>query len=231
MEAAVGRRDPAKQLIPPEMWRPAVTVDAVTLADYREYVARMYLADTDLVAFRRARDELFATHPQSPIPAGERATFTGVRYFPENADARVTVTMRPPASGARDDELEIDSGGEDGVLRYRRVGVLDTPWGDLTLFWLAAYGGGLFLPVKDGTAARGFDGPRSYGAGRYLTDTVKGTFGRGLVIEAPDRVRLDFNYAYNPSCAYDDRWACPLAPAENRLDAPIRAGELAYHPW
>jgi hypothetical protein len=60
---------------------------------------------------------------------------------------------------------------------------------------------------------------------------VKGTFGRGLVIEAPDRVRLDFNYAYNPSCAYDDRWACPLAPAENRLAAPVRAGELAYHPW
>jgi len=203
-------------------------VDAVTLADYREYVARMYLADTDLAAFRAARDKLFATHPQSPIPADERAAFTGVRYFPENLDARATVAMRPADTT---DELEIDSGGEDGVLRYRRVGILDTPWGDLTLFWLAAYGGGLFLPVRDGTASRDFDGPRSYGAGRYLTDTVKGTFGRGVVIEASDRVRLDFNYAYNPSCAYDDRWACPLAPPENRLAAPIRAGELAYHPW
>ena len=203
-------------------------MDAVTLADYREYVARMYLADTDLAAFRAARDKLFATHPQSPIPADERAAFTGVRYFPENLDARATVAMRPADTT---DELEIDSGGEDGVLRYRRVGILDTPWGDLTLFWLAAYGGGLFLPVRDGTASRDFDGPRSYGAGRYLTDTVKGTFGRGVVIEASDRVRLDFNYAYNPSCAYDDRWACPLAPPENRLAAPIRAGELAYHPW
>lgn len=203
-------------------------MDAVTLADYREYVARMYLADSDLVAFREARDKLFATHTQSPIPADERPAFTGVRYFPENPDARATVTMRPPDAT---DELEIDSGGEDGVLRYRRVGILDTPWGDLTLFWLAAYGGGLFLPVRDGTASRDFDGPRSYGAGRYLTDTVKGTFGRGVVIEASDRVRLDFNYAYNPSCAYDDRWACPLAPPENRLAAPIRAGELAYHPW
>jgi uncharacterized protein (DUF1684 family) len=193
--------------------------DAATLADYRERVARMYLADTDLATFRAARDQLFGSHPQSAIPPADRAGFTGLRYFPESDEARTTVTMRP-GDGS---ELEIDSGGEDGVLRYRRVGLLDSPWGELTLFWLAAYGGGLFLPFRDGTAPR-----ETYGAGRYLTDTVKGTFGRGVVIEAPDRVRLDFNYAYNPSCVYDDRWACPLAPPENRLAAPIRAGELNY---
>ncbi|HEY9484709.1 MAG TPA: DUF1684 domain-containing protein, partial [Micromonosporaceae bacterium] len=137
-------------------------MDAATLADYRERVARMYLADTDLATFRQQRDELFRTHPQSAIPADERASFAGLRYFPESEDGRTTVTMHPVDTGTTDgDELEIDSGGEDGVLRYRRVGILDTPWGELTLFWLKAYGGGLFLPVRDGTAAKTFDGPKT----------------------------------------------------------------------
>jgi len=202
-------------------------VDAVALADYRERVARMYLADTDLAGFRRARDELFRTHPQSALPVADRAGFRGLPYFPETDTARVVVSMTPVGPSPAE-TVEIDTGGEDGILRYRPMGVLDTPWGELTLFWLQAYGGGLFLPFRDGTA-RSAGGSRTYGGGRYLTDTVKGTFGRGLTFEAPDRVRLDFNYAYNPSCAYDAGWACPLAPPQNRLTAEIRAGELAYH--
>jgi uncharacterized protein (DUF1684 family) len=128
------------------------------------------------------------------------------------------VPLRPA-----DGYIDIDTGGEDGVVRYDRVGILDTPWGPLTLWWFRAYGGGLFLPFRDGTCGRG-----SYGGGRYLTDTVKGTHGRGLVVLPDGRVRLDFNYAYNPSCAYDARWACPLAPQENRVTAEIHAGERAY---
>jgi uncharacterized protein len=192
----------------------------LSLADYRERVARMYLAGTDLAGFRQQRDDLFGTHPQSPIPVDERAAFTGLRYFPDNETARITVDFAPA-----DGEIEIDTGGEDGVVSYRRMGTLATPWGPLTLWWLAAYGGGLFLPVRDGTSGRG----GTYGGGRYLTDTVKGTFGRGLVVESAGRISLDFNYTYNPSCAYDDRWACPLAPEENRITEPIRAGELTYH--
>jgi uncharacterized protein len=188
----------------------------LTLADYRERVARMYLADTDLAGFREARANLFATHPQSPIPASR----PGPRYFPANPAAIVTVPFTP-AEG----EIAIDTGDTDGVITYHRMGTLQTPWGPLALWWIAAYGGGMFLPVRDGTSGRG----GTYGGGRYLTDTVKGTFGRGLVVEAPDRIRLDFNYLYNPSCAYDDRWACPLAPAENRLTEPLEAGELTYH--
>ena len=194
-------------------------MESLELADYREAVARLYLAPTGLVDFRAGRDKLFATHPQSPIPVQERGGFTGLRYLPPADDAIVEVVLRPEPG-----RLEIDTGGPDGVVRYTRVGVLDTRWGPLSLWWIAAYGGGLFLPVRDGTG-----GSETYGGGRYLTDTAKGTHGRGLTVLSADRVRLDFNYAYNPSCAYDSRWACPLAPPENRVAAPIRAGECRYH--
>jgi uncharacterized protein (DUF1684 family) len=186
-------------------------VDHLALADYRARVAAMYLSDEDLAGFRALRDDLFATHSQSAAPGP-------LRYFPPSDEFIATV---PPAPA--DGELEIATGGADGVLRYQRAGVLETPWGPLTLFWLDAYGGGLFLPFRDGTSGR-----QTYGAGRYLTDTVKGTHGRGVAVQEDGRVRLDFNYAYNPSCAYDDQWACPLAPYENRLTVPIEAGELTY---
>ncbi|MGN9805897.1 DUF1684 domain-containing protein [Micromonospora sp. L32] len=194
-------------------------MDDLELLDWRERVARLYLSDLDLAGFRTARDELFAGHPQSPVPAADRAAFTGLGWFPPNRDAVVEAPLRP-ASGTE----SIDTGGPDGVVTYRRVAVAQTPWGPLTLWWIEAYGGGLFVPLRDGTSGR-----ESYGGGRYLTDTVKGTYGRGLTVLPGGRVRLDANYLYNPSCAYDDRWACPLAPPENRVDVPVRAGELAYH--
>jgi uncharacterized protein (DUF1684 family) len=194
-------------------------VEALELTDYRAAVARMYLDATDLAEFRACRDKLVGTHPQSAIPAADRATFTGLTYFPANDDAIADVDLHAAPGG-----IDIDTGGPDGVVHYDRVGILDTPWGELSLWWIAAYGGGLFLPVRDTTC-----GPESYGGGRYLTDTVKGTHGRGVQVLGGDRVRLDFNYLYNPSCAYDDQWLCPLAPPENRLNAPLRAGELKYH--
>jgi uncharacterized protein (DUF1684 family) len=91
----------------------------------------------------------------------------------------------------------------------------------LTVFSLIGYGGGLFLPFRDATS-----GKETYGGGRYLFDTAKNTDGRCLEITtgSPD-VTIDFNYAYNPSCAYDARWACPLAPRENWLPVAVRAGE------
>jgi uncharacterized protein (DUF1684 family) len=194
-------------------------MEALELTDFRAATARIYLDATDLKDFRARRDELFGTHPQSAIPAGERAGFAGLRYFEPNDDAVCEVDLRPEQG-----EIDIDTGGPDGVVHYERVGLLDTPYGELSLWWIQAYGGGLFLPVRDGTCGRG-----TYGGGRYLTDTVKGTHGRGLQVLGQSRVRLDFNYLYNPSCAYDDEWLCPLAPPENRVSAPIEAGELTYH--
>ena len=89
---------------------------------------------------------------------------------------------------------------------------------------MEGYGGGLFLPFRDGTS-----GDETFGGGRYLTDTAKGTLGRGLDLDSGSgEVVVDFNYAYNPSCAYHSRWACPLAPPENWLEEPVRAGERTF---
>jgi uncharacterized protein len=202
--------------------------EALALADWRLRVAALYLAEpregeAAAAAFRRGRDQLFRDHPQSPLDPGQRARFGGLAWFPYDPAARVAAAARPPEG---DEELAVDTGGEDGTVRYRRVARLATPYGDLTLFWTTGYGGGLFLPFRDATAGR-----ETYGAGRYLTDTIKGTHGRGLEADGPGgdgRVLLDFNYAYNPSCAYNARWACPLAPPENHLELPVRAGERAY---
>ena len=119
-------------------------MQALELADYRAAVARIYLTATDLSDFRARRDELFAYHPQSPIPSS--GDFEGLPYFPPADEFRAEVDLRV-APG----EIEIDTGGPDGVCRYDRVGILDTPWGALSLWWLGAYGGGLFLPVRDAT--------------------------------------------------------------------------------
>ena len=73
----------------------------------------------------------------------------------------------------------------------------------LELYWLEGYGGGLFVPFADATSGR-----ETYGAGRYLLDTVKGAD----LGQRGGRLVLDFNFAYQPSCAYDPRWTCPLTP-------------------
>ena len=191
------------------------------LADFRERVVALYRdgpqdGEEGALDWRRRREELFAGHPESPLAAQPG---TAPSYFPYEAGAVVETRLEPAEGG-----IEVDTGGEDGVVRYARIGRLGTPFGELTLFWTVGYGGGLFLPVRDATA-----GQESYGGGRYLADTIKGTFGHGVRLHpSKGAVTLDFNYLYNPSCAYDSRWLCPLAPPENRLDEPIRAGELTF---
>ncbi len=206
-----------------------MTADAVALldlVDWRRRVGDLYrLGGSDALRnFREGRDRLFMTHPQSPIEPEERAAFTGLHYFPADPSFRVPAQMQP-GDGS---ELIIDTGGEDGAVRYRRAGVLVFRLGGqpcrLTVLSLVQYAGGLFVPFKDTTA-----GHETYGAGRYLFDTAKDTDGHVLEVTpgSPDVV-IDFNYAYNASCAYSPRWACPLAPPENFLRVPVTAGELIY---
>ena len=196
------------------------------LVDWRRRVGDLFRIDGPgaLERFRKGRDELFRTHPQSPIEFDERDSFAGLHYFDADPAYRVHAHVAP-GDGT---ELDIDTGGEDGAVRYRRAGTLlfQLHGQDcrLTILSLVQYAGGLFVPFRDRTS-----GDETYGGGRYLFDTAKDT--DGLVFEvtpgSPDVV-LDFNYAYNASCAYSPRWACPLAPPENHLQVAVRAGELLY---
>jgi uncharacterized protein (DUF1684 family) len=196
------------------------------LVDWRRRVGDLYRTSGPdaLTRFRQGRDLLFRTHPQSPIEPEERASFIGLHYFPHDPAYRVDARFEP---GDRS-ELLIDTGGEDGAVRYRRAGhlVFDLHGEGcrLTVLSLVQYAGGLFVPFRDTTSRH-----ETYGAGRYLFDTAKDT--DGLVLEitpGSSDVVIDFNYAYNASCAYSPRWACPLAPPENYLTVPVRAGELTY---
>jgi uncharacterized protein (DUF1684 family) len=161
------------------------------------------------------RDELFAQHPQSALPAERRDGFEGLSYFPHDPRGRVEAEV--VATEHRQYEIPSSTGD---TMSFARFAVARFALGDeaceLELYWLTAYGGGLFVPFADATA-----GEETYGAGRYLIDTVKGA-DLGL---RDGRLVLDFNLAYNPSCSYDPRWSCPLAPPPNRLKLPVRMGE------
>lgn len=196
--------------------------EILALLDWKRRIFDVYSEARTLSApewawgrWRDVRDELFGTHPQSPLPPEARASFSGLDYFAYDAQLRVLADVVPVASERV--EIGASSGGaivfeRFGEARFELAGephVLD-------LFWLPAYGGGLFLPFADALA-----GSETYPAGRYLLDTVKGADLGSL----GGRLVLDFNFSYNPSCSYDSRWVCPLAPARNRLPIPIRAGE------
>jgi uncharacterized protein len=190
------------------------------LVDWRRRVAGAYRLPS-LDAWRAERERLFREHPQSPVPPAERAKFPGLRWFPSDPTYRVGAALTPAGS----EPVEIDTGGEDGVVRYRRIGALRFRLHGqdcaLPVLALVGYGSGLFVPFRDATS-----GTETYGGGRYLVDTVKGTDGGCLeVTPGSTAVTIDFNYAYHPSCVYSPRWACPLAPPEARLPVPVRAGE------
>jgi uncharacterized protein (DUF1684 family) len=204
-----------------------VTPDELDLLDYKRRVHALYArvrADPDpahaFAAWVAERDELFAHHPQSALPPERRAGFGGLRYFPHDPRGRVLADVVPTERRRYDIPA---SAGE--AMSFDRIGVARFALGgtpcELELYWLVGYGGGLFVPFADATA-----GEDTYGAGRYLLDTVKGA-DLGM---RDGRLVLDFNLAYNPSCSYDPRWSCPLAPPPNRLTIAVRMGERHVEP-
>jgi hypothetical protein len=195
------------------------------LLDWRRQVAALYArirerrADDPLAAhddWRTTRDVLFGSHPETPLE--DAAGFAGLSYAPYDGEYVWEVAVDTSVERER---FPVDTSSGDSIA-FVRFGRVTLPVGTLDVFWLDAYGGGVFLPFRDATA-----GGTTYGGGRYLLDTAKGA---DLGSDPDGRLILDFNFAYHPSCHYSPRWSCPLAPPGNRLTAAITVGELAYQP-
>jgi uncharacterized protein len=192
------------------------------LADWRRRVSTLYAAvraEQSPQAGHRlwtaGRDELFRAHPQSPLGPDDPLRRTGLPYWPYDAALRFELPLVEPVEPI---ELELPSGA-DGMTRMGLAGHVELPApvaARVDVWWLRQYGGGLFLPLRDGTA-----GDTSYGGGRYLLDSAKGAD----LGTADGRLVIDLNFLYHPSCRYDDAWQCPLAQPGNTVSAAVLAGE------
>ena len=166
---------------------------------------------SELTEFRKEKDEFFGRHPQSPLTPDQRMGFTGLQYFPENEALRLDVKVET----LKDQEPMQMQTSTGGVQTYSRHGKfqfkVDGQEAELTIY---RNENGYFLPFVDSLA-----GTETYPAGRYLEpEALPG-----------NRFLVDFNLAYNPYCAYNEMWSCPITPPENRVQVPIRAGEKLFH--
>lgn len=166
---------------------------------------------TELEAFRAEKDEFFGKHSQSPLTREQRKSFKGLNYFPENDSLRLEVKVE---EFPEKQQFQMQTSTGD-VQEYEKFGKfkfqVDGADVELTIYQSAH---GYFLPFVDSLA-----GAETYPAGRYLEpEPLPG-----------GRFFVDFNLAYNPYCAYNEMWSCPITPAENRLKVAIRAGEKLFH--
>lgn len=163
-----------------------------------------------LESFRLEKDEFFLHDPHSPLTPDQRRDFDGLRYFPKNPalDLKVEVEEFPEKQNVT---MQTTTGAVQDYQRFGRFRfAVEGEEVELTLF---SNPHGFFMPFADSLA-----GKETYGAGRYLEPEL-----------LPDgRFHVDFNLAYNPYCAYNDLYSCPITPAENRLKVPIRAGEKVF---
>jgi uncharacterized protein (DUF1684 family) len=217
--------------------------ERLELADWRRRISDLYAEVRATSArdpeaawrhWREVREELFRAHSQSPVPAAQRDAFRA-HHWPYDPRYRLEATLADvpapspgassagpaaaPGLGGLSLNLPISTGG---VQSFARIGFLEVPFPEgkrmLGLYWMAGYAGGLFLPFRDAS-----NGTETYGAGRYLLDAAKSAdLGTGAT---PETLVLDFNFSFQPSCAFDPKWACPLSPPENRLDIRVEAGE------
>jgi uncharacterized protein len=168
-----------------------------------------------LTRFRAEKDEFFKADEGSPLPHGERGSASGLKYFDPDLAFRFESKLKRYSDPAS--VMMTTSKGTRQL--FNRVGYFEFVF-DGKQVRVQAYQSAerdepsIFIPFRDATS-----GKESYGAARYLD----------LEVEHDDEYALDFNYAYNPYCAYSEDYVCPLPPQENWLTIPIRAGEQKYH--
>jgi len=168
---------------------------------------------SELTEFRKAKDAFFKENYQSPLDNQEKAAFIGLKYFPENPALRFDLDLEkypkpdqvtmPTSTGDQQEYWHI------GQIHFSVQGKAAT-----LQVYVPVEGGDYFIPFVDATAPA-----ETYGAGRYLEPEDLGG----------GRLHIDFNLAYNPYCAYNDRWSCPIPPRQNRLSVRIEAGEKIFH--
>lgn len=173
---------------------------------------------SELSRFRAEIDDFMAYHPQSPLTEAQQETFQGLNYYDENPDLVFEVDVERFSEDEPLIEMETSTGDRQHFQRWGRFSFeIDGEEASMVIY-SDPQAGGFFLPFKDATSGR-----ETYGAGRYLDSHRP-----GLQRLEDDRFEVDFNYAYNPYCAYNENYRCPLPPAENWLKVPIHAGEKDY---
>ena len=166
---------------------------------------------SDLGLLREEKNEFFRSHPQSPFTQEQKHAFNGLKYYPENPSLRLEISVEK-SSDQKAVSIQTTGGTPQNYQRYGQFTFeVEGKEAKLTLY---SNEDGFFMPLVDGKA-----GVETYPAGRYL-EVEQLANGKFLV---------DFNLAYNPYCAYNEQWSCPITPPENRLRAAIRAGEKIFH--
>jgi uncharacterized protein (DUF1684 family) len=199
-----------------------MSVLELEISAWRRHVSELYAAvrgedtpEAGHALWRAGRDRLFRSDPQSPLPFGDPLRTTGLPYWPYDPTVRFELPLLHASERTR---LSVPTDGH-GTTSLELVGRVQLPPpfdAQIDVWWLQQYAGGLFLPLRDGTA-----GDTSYGGGRYALDTAKGADLGG----SSDRLVIDLNFLYHPSCRYNSAWQCPLAPAGNAISTDVRAGE------
>jgi len=168
---------------------------------------------TNLSDFRRDKDDFLRNEPQSPLDRDQQKSFTGLKYYPENPSLRINLPLEKVEKPERV-VMVTSTGDEQEYLKVGQIRFVVQGQEAILQVYVSVEGGEYFIPFVDATAPA-----ETYGAGRYLEPE---DLGGGIL-------HVDFNLAYNPYCAYNARWSCPLPPRANRLAVRIEAGEKKFH--